>query len=56
MNILISIKPEFVNKIIINEKLYEFRKSVFKEDVEKIFIYATHPVKKKSLDILKTEK
>lgn len=41
-----SIKPEFVSKILAHEKLYEFRKSIFKQDVEKIFIYSTYPVKK----------
>ncbi|WP_410319615.1 hypothetical protein [Methanobrevibacter sp.] len=46
MNLLISIKPEFVKKILAYEKLYEFRKSIFKQDVDKIFIYATYPVKK----------
>ena len=48
MNLLISIKPEFVNKILANEKLYEFRKSIFKQKVDKIFIYSTYPVKKKN--------
>ena len=46
MNLLMSIKPEFVDKILAHEKLYEFRKSIFKQDVEKIFIYSTYPVKK----------
>lgn len=46
MNVLMSIKPEFVSKILSNEKLYEFRKSIFKEDVEKIFIYSSYPEKK----------
>ena len=46
MNLLISIKPEFVKKILAYEKLYEFRKSIFKEDIDKIFIYSTYPVKK----------
>ena len=46
MNLLISIKPEVVNKILAYEKLYEFRKSIFKQEVEKIFIYSTYPVKK----------
>ena len=46
MNLLISIKPKFVKKILAYEKLYEFRKSIFKEDVDKIFIYSTYPVKK----------
>lgn len=31
MKILLSIKPRFVEKIISGEKLYEYRKVVFKE-------------------------
>lgn len=46
MNLLISIKPEFVCKILAREKLYEFRKSIFKQDVDKIFIYSSYPEKK----------
>lgn len=46
MNLLMSIKPEFVGKILSHEKLYEFRKSIFKQNVERIFIYSTYPVKK----------
>ena len=46
MNILLSIKPEFVNKILSHEKLYEFRKCIFKQEVERIYIYSTYPVKK----------
>lgn len=46
MNILLSIKLEFVNKILSHEKLYEFRKSIFKQKVERIYIYSTYPVKK----------
>ena len=46
MNILLSIKPEFVKKILSHEKLYEFRKSIFKQKVERIYIYSTYPVKK----------
>jgi type I restriction enzyme S subunit len=41
-----SIKPEFVEKILSDEKLYEFRKSVFKENPERIFIYSTYPEKR----------
>lgn len=29
-----------------HEKLYEFRKSIFKQKVERIYIYSTYPVKK----------
>lgn len=46
MNLLITIKPEFVGKILAYEKLYEFRKSIFKQNVEKVFIYSSCPVKK----------
>ena len=46
MNLLISIKPEFVEKIISLDKKYEFRRSIFKRPVEKIFIYSTYPEKK----------
>lgn len=44
-NIILSIKPEFVEKILSGEKKYEYRKKVCKEDVEKIYIYATAPIK-----------
>nr|VFJ86671.1 MAG: Predicted transcriptional regulator, contains an HTH and PUA-like domains [Candidatus Kentron sp. LFY]VFJ86970.1 MAG: Predicted transcriptional regulator, contains an HTH and PUA-like domains [Candidatus Kentron sp. LFY]VFK15551.1 MAG: Predicted transcriptional regulator, contains an HTH and PUA-like domains [Candidatus Kentron sp. LFY] len=41
---LFSIKPEYVEKIFSGEKNYEYRKSLFKNDVEKIVIYCTKPV------------
>ncbi len=43
MNLIISIKPHFVKKILSKEKRYEFRKIVPKKEVEKIFIYSTVP-------------
>ncbi|UQZ34584.1 hypothetical protein C2I18_14270 [Paenibacillus sp. PK3_47] len=43
MNVLLSIKPEFVEKIFSNEKKYEYRKSIFKQKVNKVIIYATRP-------------
>ncbi|WP_407381587.1 hypothetical protein [Methanobrevibacter sp.] len=46
MNLLISIKPEFVEKIMSYEKKYEFRRSIFRKKVEKIYIYSTAPEKK----------
>ena len=46
MNVLLSVKPEYVDKILAHEKLYEFRKSIFKQNVERIYIYSTYPVKK----------
>jgi len=45
MKAILSIKPEFVEKIIKREKIYEFRRKIFKKDVESIIIYASSPVK-----------
>ena len=46
MKVLLSIKPEFANKIFSGEKLYEYRKSVFKESVTTIVVYASSPVQR----------
>lgn len=48
MNALLSIKPEFGNKILDGEKQYEFRKTVFSEPsaVEKVILYASSPVQR----------
>lgn len=44
MKALLSIKPEFVAKIISGEKLFEYRKAIFKRpDVKSIVIYSTMP-------------
>ena len=44
-DVLISIKPKFVEKILSGEKKFEFRKAVFKtRPVRKIFVYASAPV------------
>jgi predicted transcriptional regulator len=47
MKVLLSIKPEFVEKILNGTKKFEFRKSAFKrEGIKKVVIYATMPVGK----------
>lgn len=47
MKILLSIKPQFVEKIISGEKKYEFRKTEFKrKDVDTIIVYSSGQVKK----------
>lgn len=47
MKVLLSIKPEFVEKIFSGEKKYEYRKSIFKKtDIDTIVIYSTKPVGK----------
>ena len=43
--VLLSIKPKFVDSIITGTKKFEFRKSIFKNKVDKIYIYASSPVK-----------
>lgn len=42
--ILISIKPEYVESIMNGEKRFEFRKVACKRTVDKIVIYSTFPV------------
>ena len=47
MRVLLSIKPEFADKIFSGEKKYEFRRSIFKnQTVKKIIVYASSPVQK----------
>ena len=44
MKALLSIKPEFVDKIFSGEKLFEYRKAVFKRPgVQSVVIYSTMP-------------
>ncbi len=45
-NVLISIKPKYVEKILRKEKTVEFRKKCFPDTVWKAFIYASSPIKK----------
>lgn len=44
--ILLSINPEYVDKILSGEKIYEFRKVRCKKEIDKIFIYSTSPIMK----------
>lgn len=47
MNVLLSIKPEYVEKIFSGEKKYEFRRILFRnKKVKKVIVYASSPVKK----------
>lgn len=47
MKVLLSINPEYVEKIFSGEKKYEFRRNIFKkQDIKSIVIYSTSPVKK----------
>lgn len=47
MKVLLSIKPEFAEKIFDGSKQYEFRRTIFKNPaIKKIVVYASSPVKK----------
>ncbi len=48
MNVLLSIKPKYVEEIFKGNKKYEFRKSVFrfKGELNLVYIYSTYPMKK----------
>ncbi|CAM4108476.1 ASCH domain-containing protein [Enterobacter hormaechei] len=47
MKVLLSIKPEYAESILLGNKKYEFRKSIFRnKDVKTVVIYATMPVGK----------
>lgn len=47
MRVLLSIKPEYAEKIFDGSKKYEFRRTIFKcPDIKKIIVYASAPVKK----------
>lgn len=48
MNVLLSIKPKYVQTIINGKKKYEFRKKVFKrcDEIKNVYIYSTSPEKK----------
>lgn len=44
MKVLLSIKPEFVEEIVLGKKKFEYRKSIFKrEDISSVVVYATKP-------------
>lgn len=43
LNVLISIKPKYIKEIISGKKKYEYRKSIFRKNVEKVYIYSTSP-------------
>lgn len=43
---LLSINPEYVERILQGKKIYEYRKFRCRDDVDKIIIYATAPQKR----------
>lgn len=47
MNVLLSIKPTYVDAILKGKKMYEFRKAIFKKKpIEKVYVYSSAPVGK----------
>ncbi|UCF08747.1 MAG: hypothetical protein JSW28_03380 [Thermoplasmata archaeon] len=47
MNLLLSIKPRYVESIMSGKKRYEFRKTIFRNrNIKRAYIYSTAPVKK----------
>ena len=45
-SVLLSIRPEYANKIFNNSKKYEYRKVLFGLDVKKVYVYASRPISK----------
>jgi len=44
---LLSLKPEFAERIFDGTKRFEYRKRIFaREDVDKVIVYATNPMKR----------
>ena len=47
MKVILSIKPEFADKIFDGTKKYEFRRAIFKNpEVTKVVVYSSSPVQK----------
>ena len=44
--ILMSIKPEYVDKIFSGSKKYEYRKRMCKEKIDTIIVYSSSPIQK----------
>lgn len=46
MDVVISIKPQYVNLIVNKEKNHEFRNFIPKKGVSRLWVYSSSPVKK----------
>ncbi|UCG70610.1 MAG: ASCH domain-containing protein, partial [Thermoplasmata archaeon] len=42
---ILSIKPEYAEKILIGFKRFEFRKKIPRKQIHLVFIYSSHPEK-----------
>jgi predicted transcriptional regulator len=45
MIVLLSIKPEFAHQIFAGKKKFEYRRTIFRQPVTKIVVYASSPTK-----------
>ncbi len=46
MSVLLSIKPKYVEEIRKRSKLFEFRKQIFKQFTDEIWVYESAPTKR----------
>jgi predicted transcriptional regulator len=46
MKVLLSIKPEFAKSIFDGSKMYEYRKKIFRKEINTVVVYASSPVQK----------
>ena len=46
ISVLMSIKPIYAQQIMAGTKKFEFRRTIFKRDVETIIVYAASPIQK----------
>lgn len=47
MNVILSIRPNFCKLIFDGQKIYEYRKRVFKRtSIDRVYIYASKPISK----------
>lgn len=46
MDVILAIKPEFAKKILDGQKRFEFRKRIWVEQVEKVYLYVGLPLQK----------
>lgn len=43
-SVLLSIQPQFADKIFNHTKKYEYRKVIFSTDIKKVYVYSSSPV------------
>lgn len=46
MSVLLSIKPEFADRIFAGEKKFEFRRALPAEELERVVVYVSSPVQR----------